>query len=157
MGLSLKNSISFISILLIGLNLWFCKNENAKVVEDTTTDKNCVNLDLNPNGSSELSLLMRDMLNHAESMKESVLAGKWPSEFPEKFKEIHTAIPTDEFTKRNTFDGFAKNYLDCIKALNEMNQGNLIEKYNNVIQACESCHSEHCPGPLKIIRKLKIN
>lgn len=158
MALSLKNKfLVVISLLFFVLLLAQCSsnNEEKTIIEakDTTS---CTTKPLNPNGDSELALLMREMLHSSENLKEMIKQGNLPKEFPEAFLKIHTAKPTDSETKKTSFDGFANNYLSNLQMLYNSPKDELTQNYNSVITACANCHSEHCPGPLKAINKLKI-
>lgn len=158
MVLLLKNKIAIISSLLfIVLLLVQCSNNNNKVEEKAKADSlaSCIK-PLNPNGDSELSILMREMVHSAESLKEMVKKGELPETFPEAFLKIHTAKPTDSETKKASFEGFANNYISNLHLLYNSPKEELTQNYNAVITACISCHGEHCPGPLGKINKLKI-
>lgn len=160
MALSLKNKfLVIVSLLFFVLFLVQCSNNS----ENVTTEKaksdsiaNCTAKPLNPNGDSELALLMREMLHSSESLKEMIKQGNLPKEFPEAFLKIHTAEPTDSETKKASFDRFANNYVSNLQILYNSPKEELTQNYNAVINACAGCHSEHCPGPLKTINKLKI-
>jgi len=134
-----------------------CSNNEPKQESTKTDSSNCAKpKPLNPNGDSELALLMRKMMHTSESLKEMVKQGNLPKEFPEEFLTIHTAKPTDSETKKASFDGFASSYVSNMKTLYASPKDELTKNYNAVVTACVNCHSEHCPGPLKAINKLKI-
>jgi cytochrome c556 len=161
MVLSLKNKSAVIGILLLFI---FCfvqcsTNTENKTVEKVNSDStaSCKSKPLNPNGDSELALLMRKMLRSSESLKEMIKQGNLPKEFPEEFLKIHTAKPTDSETKKASFDGYATNYLNNLQTLYNSPKAELTSNYNALIHSCASCHAEHCPGPLKTINNLKIN
>lgn len=157
MVFSLKNRIRLLSLLIIFVLLFACgqkeEKKDAAEIKDSTS---CSVIPLNPNGDSELALLMRAMRDTASSFKEMIKAGKVPARFPELFLKIHSAKPTDNETKKPSFDGFADGYLNALKELSHSNEVNVKSNYNALVQACENCHSEHCPGPLSAIRKLKL-
>lgn len=158
MALSLKNKIAVAAYVAIVVLLANCGHKEEVKVEvvvkkDSAT---CAKAPLNPNGDSELALLMREMLDSAKSFKEIIRSGKVPDKFPEAFLKIHTAQPTDNETKKASFNGFADGYLHSLKELSGSTTSNAKLNYNAVVQACENCHSEHCPGPLTAIRKLKL-
>jgi len=158
MVLSLKNKISvFLVLTVFILLLANCSSNSDKSQNEQSDKKEECAKPLNPNGDSELALLMRKMMHTSESLKEMIKQGNLPKEFPEEFMKIHTAQPTDSETKKASFDGFASNYINNMKILFESPKEELTKNYNAVITACVSCHSEHCPGPLKAINKLKIN
>ncbi len=112
--------------------------------------------DINPNGSSELSILMRDMYDHALAARKLALNGEKDTEFPKEFNKIHTATPTDETTKNSYYDTFADVYLNALKSYSLSGSEDLKLNYNNLVNTCLACHSSHCPGPVPKIRKLLI-
>lgn len=138
-----------------------CSNNNEKQSGEKakTESATCVAKPLNPNGDSELALLMREMKSSSESLKEKIKQPfqEWKGEkFPEEFLKIHTAQPTDSETKKASFDGFANSYITNLQTLYQSPKEELTKNYNAVITSCANCHSEHCPGPLSAIKKLKI-
>jgi hypothetical protein len=158
MVLFLKNKIVVItSLMFVVLILVQCSNSGKQSSETAKADNaSCTKKPLNPNGDSELALLMRNMKSSSESLREKIKQGNLPEKFPEEFLKIHTAKPTDSETKKASFDGFADNYLSNLQVLYHSPKEDLTKNYNAVITACANCHSEHCPGPLKAINKLKI-
>lgn len=111
---------------------------------------------LNPNGDSELALLMRMMNDSVSTMKELVQLGKLPEKFPEAFLKIHTATPTDPTVKTEEFEAFADSYVEGLKQLYNSSPSELKTNYNSLVQRCINCHQVSCPGPIKAIKKLKI-
>lgn len=158
MVLLLKNKfIVIFGLLTCALLLANCSGGNQKQEEKAKTDSiaDC-NKPVNPNGDSELAVLMREMMSSASNLKEMIGKGNLPEKFPEEFLKIHTAQPTDSETKKASFNDFANNYISNLQTLYSSPKGDLTKNYNAVINACASCHSQHCPGPLKAINKLKI-
>jgi len=160
MELSSKNKFSlFLLAVFFVLLLAECgqpKEKEAGVKEAQSDTTICKKKPINPNGDSELALLMREMLHSSESLKEQIKKGNLPEKFPEAFLKIHTAKPTDADTKHDSYDAFATNYIDNLQLLYKSPKAELTKNYNAVITACISCHSDHCPGPIKTIEKLKI-
>lgn len=111
---------------------------------------------LNPNGDSELALLMRNMNTSTSSLKELIKQGKLPDRFPEEFLRIHKAVPTDSTVKGPVFDAFASNYLNGLNELYKSPKEQLSVNYNAVVQRCVDCHRQFCPGPIKAINKLTL-
>lgn len=113
--------------------------------------------DINPNGSSELSLLMRRMEKQLVDARPGVLEGKLTDRnYPLEFDKINTATPTDSETKTEAYPVFADIYLKSVKVFLASKPEELTENYNNVVNTCLACHSQHCPGPVSRIRKLMI-
>jgi hypothetical protein len=157
MALSLKNKVSIVSIFTAIILLSNCgQNKEEEKSESTSDTASCAIPSINPNGDSELSLLMRDMVKNSETLRIQVQNGKLEGTFPEAFFKIYTAKPTDSDTKKESFKVYADNYLSSLKKLYDSPKEELNENYNSLINACASCHSEHCPGPMRKINKLKL-
>ena len=112
--------------------------------------------DNNPNGSSELSLLMRKMEKQLAEARPAVVNSKYKGTYPKEFDKIYTAKPTDNETKTASYDVFANVYISAVKTFVTAKPANQIESYNNVVNTCLACHSQHCPGPVGRIKKLLI-
>jgi hypothetical protein len=140
-----KIAILFAVLMIVGAMY----NPNVlpvtRVYADTT--------DVNPNKSSELSLLMRQMYDHAAEARRGVAERKNIS-YPKSFLNINTAKPTDAQTKNEYYATFADLYLQTLETYESSNDANRVKNYNNVINACLACHSSHCPGPVPKIKKL---
>lgn len=157
MGSLLKNKFLFLSLAaLIVFTIQCSSPEEKKSSEASVDSTSCKKKPVNPNGDSELALLMRDMKKLCDTLKEQVLAGELKGSFPERFLKIHTATPTDADTKHESFDSYARNYIYSMQELYKSPKPDLKKKYNATIDACLSCHSDHCPGPIPTIGKLKI-
>jgi cytochrome c553 len=109
----------------------------------------------NPNGSSELSLLMRDMQKYTNQAKADIKAGKSPAPYPAAFDKIHTAKISDGMEKSDYYKSFGDLYMMAVKNYASSTPENRIETYNNMVAACLACHSQHCPGPVPVIKKMK--
>lgn len=108
-----------------------------------------------PNDDSELAWLMRDMYQDGEKIKTAVQNKQLPEDFREKFKNIHTATPTDAAVKGEVFDTSAKVFLQTLDKFYTEKE-NQVENFNIVVNACVACHQNYCPGPIKKIKKLAI-
>ena len=109
---------------------------------------------INPNGDSELALLMRDMFTESDSLKQLVMNGKALSGL-NKYEQIHTAIATDPTVRGPVFDAFSDAYIEAIRQL-ETSDTTSTQQFNNMVTQCMNCHTEFCPGPRKRIKKLYI-
>lgn len=109
---------------------------------------------LNPNGDSELALLMREMFSESDSLRKLVTAGK-PLSGLRKYETIHTAIATDPTVRGPIFDGFAAAYIESLKEL-ESGDTASVARFNRMVDQCMNCHTQFCPGPKKRIKKLYI-
>ncbi|MCF8465444.1 MAG: hypothetical protein K9G41_11415 [Flavobacteriales bacterium] len=109
---------------------------------------------VNPNGDSELALLMRDMFEESDSLKQLIIEGRLLTGL-KKYEDIHSAIPTDPTVKGPVFEAFAEAYINSLKEL-ESSDSSSVFKFNTMVDQCMNCHAEFCPGPKKRIKKLYI-
>lgn len=156
--LSSKNSFLLLAAVALLLCVLYACNDETQAVAAGKENAACEapKVGLNPNGSSELAQLMREMQTSAEAAKQTVAAGGVPKNFPAAFSKIHTAEPTDSETKKESFDAFAAHYLNRLELLYKSSKEDARKNYNAVVEACLSCHYDHCPGPIKAINKLKL-
>lgn len=112
--------------------------------------------DINPNGASELALLMREMAKHANNNHDLILAGKPIIAAPEGISKLKTAEKTDKNLDNELFNGLADVYLQRLKELQEAPDSLKITAHNNLVTSCSDCHSNFCPGPIKLINKMFI-
>ena len=135
-------------LILIVLSLFSC-NLNKKEVKEE--------LVLEMYEPSEMSLLMNEMFELNEQIKQEILDGKIPENFPMEFLEIHTA-EMSEFKDRNeTFEAYSKLFLEKEQSifLTKSNE-DAKQRFNQAINLCISCHQTECTGPIPRIKKLLI-
>jgi len=136
----------FLSLAAIMVLMSACNNK------DCSAEGNYVN----PNGDSELALLMREMFDDGKRIRQSVLEGDRPV-LVKKFKEIHTAEATEpEKAASEAYKMYADAYLNALEMLESSDEENLASSYGAMIQSCVNCHQQMCPGPLVRINKLKL-
>lgn len=113
--------------------------------------------DVNPNGSSELALLMRQMHTSAAKAKAALQSGEVP-EITVDYSAITTAMPTD--ASMVDFEGFlplAKGYTAAMASLQSAtDSASAATAYMQMINTCLACHQQSCRGPIPRIRKLKL-
>lgn len=109
---------------------------------------------INPNGDSELALLMREMFEESDRIKLQIEAGEVPSGL-QKFENIHSAVPTDSDASGPIFESMATAYLRLVRAI-EAGDSSSVFRFNSMVDQCMNCHAEFCPGPMKRIKKLYI-
>lgn len=111
---------------------------------------------LNPNGDSELALLMRKMIKHLETEHAAILANQAAVSYPAEFEKIKTAKRTETKDVSENFQAESDIYLNSLKAYHNSTAENRITNYNNLVNSCVNCHMNECPGPVKTINKLII-
>ena len=107
---------------------------------------------------SELATLMRNMYADNMELREQILNGSIPENFPEHFYTIHTAKISDGMSRdKGPFKALADQYLKSMNAItNARSPQEAKIAYNDMVMSCSSCHQVYCPGPLSKIRKMKI-
>jgi cytochrome c556 len=114
---------------------------------------------------SELAATMRTMTADMEELQAKAQAGTLTLADVESLRAAHepikTATPTKPEEIKDSYPGFAEAYLANLDALydalkNQADREAQIEAFNAVIATCESCHQQHCPGPLERIRGIKV-
>jgi hypothetical protein len=108
----------------------------------------------NPNGSSELALLMRDMQKYTNEARIAVQENKAPAPYPKSFDKIRTAKATPGTHKNEYYDSFSDLYINSVKSYVASPPADRITAYNNMVSGCMACHSQHCPGPMPVIKKM---
>jgi len=129
----------------------------ALLVTACTGEEKQAHQPLNPNGDSELALLMRDMFDDGLQVKEAVLAGQAPDVRCD-YAAIHTAAATEPEKKAlPAYDAFARSYEAAIEALENAPPAARAEAYQHMVNSCVQCHQELCPGPIRRINKLFLS
>lgn len=137
-----------IVIFILAVVLTSCGTKNA---EEQVQDKK-----LNPNGDSELAIIMRTMHEHAKQLKEEIMAGKSITPYPVEIKTIDKAEPTPGMiSNKEVFVGFSGLYLSKLDSIYLADVDQKLQ-YNHMVNSCVDCHQVHCQGPLPAIRKLYI-
>ena len=131
-----------------------CKNEQSEKVNSTS---HLVVSDVNPNGDSELALLMRSLFIEADSFRLLIATGEGNinKEFVENIRKSHDAVPTKPSMKPAEFEAFNQLLLNDAIELLETDTVS-IEKFNAMVDRCMDCHRSVCPGPTKRIKKLYL-
>jgi len=111
---------------------------------------------INPNGDSELALLMRDMELEGKRMKSEIMEGHKP-EVKKFFKEIHEAEATEpEKVASEAYRMYANAYHNALEMLDESEDVDVPIAYTAMVESCMNCHREMCPGPMVRIEKMYL-
>ncbi len=111
---------------------------------------------INPNGDSELALLMREMFDNAMEIKKQVKNGEKPR-FQVKFEAIHSATSTDpKDAQSEKYAIFAQSFSAALEQLKNSSPDDLEQKYRGFVESCMNCHQVMCPGPMVRIKKLYL-
>lgn len=106
----------------------------------------------NPNGDSELAVLMRTFVEQLKENRLRVKNGEsveklWPSH-----RTMRCAWPTNPKERNDGYDGRSQSYLATVRAFDEAPAK---ETYNAVVNACIQCHQINCGGVISFIETLR--
>ena len=111
----------------------------------------------NPNGDSELALLMREMFDDGMRMKQQIEEGE-KLEVLAKFEKIHTAQATEpEKAASEKYKVYADAYLKRIEQLKASSEEDTKGLFQGLVTSCMNCHQAMCPGPMVRIKKLYLD
>lgn len=144
----------FLAIAVIAMFVFACSSAEPEVAADST--KVCPPKPLNPNGDSELALLMREMANWTDSCKAAILSSRSMPEAPENLNTLTTAKRTDETIDASLYNSLASLYQGKVVAFNSATDADRTMLYNSMVAACAGCHRNFCQGPLVRINKMTI-
>ena len=132
------------------------------IIACSNPKKECEEQPINPNGESELALLMRELHNNTLDIKKNLFLNDFTSvnelsaDFVDKFKynylAIRTASPTDSNLRKNgIYNGYADLYINSSEKFLKYNSK---KNYNLMINNCIKCHEHFCLGAISKINKL---
>lgn len=108
-----------------------------------------------PNGVSELALLMREMTSDMERLRARVRDGEHAAS-EAGIDHLFSANATEpEKAASEAFKVFGESYLHVAHTLEHTPDSLQGQVYDQLVQACANCHQALCPGPLVRIEKLR--
>lgn len=102
--------------------------------------------------ASELAATMRQMVEFSKYAKASLAEGKSIDSIPSAFWNLPKMQGTRNEQKENDFQQLVIPYLEALKGIERGDSQ--AHFYKQSIQACKSCHSVYCGGPMAIIKQL---
>ena len=113
---------------------------------------------VNPNGESEMALLMREMRDSLKANKQRYNSGLALHKIPKGFQDLPTAEPTEQNMLPDAFPVLASAQTATFKKFNEsFTRDEQMAAHNLAVESCLTCHAQACPGPVPAIRKLRID
>ena len=109
--------------------------------------------------NESLSELMDRITKDTKELRKSIESGKGlkkAKKYGTTYSGIHTAKASDAGKKGEHFDGFATSFLKETERLRVADEINLKLQFNAVINSCINCHSTYCPGPLTMLKRMKL-
>ena len=101
---------------------------------------------------SELSQMMRDMVSWSKETKRLLSKGEIIDDVPQSFYDLANQKATRDEHKEAAFQGMVPEYLEALKGIDRKDSQQYY--YDASIQACKTCHSIYCGGPLSVIDQL---
>lgn len=102
--------------------------------------------------ASELSAMMRDMVEFSKEAKAKLAAGERIDSIPSHFWDIKTAVATRDEHLEAPFQTMTVPYLKALEGIQRDDSQQYY--YDASITACKSCHAVYCGGPMAIINQL---
>ena len=137
----MKKIIYIVSLLLF----YNCSNPTSEKSSQIIID---------PNPTSEMAQLMRDMTLKLEGIKTAIENNEVLDENQLDFALIHNQKATDSSFVKPHIKPMSESFAYAIEQFNkDPNSSN----YSTIINNCLSCHQLSCPGPVVRINKLKLN
>ena len=101
---------------------------------------------------SELSQMMRDMVSWSKETKRLLSKGEIIDGVPQTFYDLADQKATRDEHMEAAFQGMVPEYLEALKGIDRKDSQQYY--YDASIQACKTCHSVYCGGPLSVIDQL---
>ena len=109
---------------------------------------NLIKSQRNPNGDSQLAVLMRTFVDDLRDVRTKLDAGEpLPKLYP-THRTMRCAWPTKPEERNQDYDTRAQGYLAAVRAF-DAEPGKAT--YNQIVQGCIHCHAQSCGGPLDFI------
>jgi hypothetical protein len=112
--------------------------------------------DINPNGSSELALLMRDITSYQKALKNDIQQEQLPPIPAEFYRITEVSYTPGIIADKALFDGYAQIWLQSLEELAVSPKTERAEKYEISLNLCLACHQQHCQGPIPMIKGLNL-
>ena len=109
---------------------------------------------IDPNDASEMALLMRQMSDDLDIIKNKILNGEDIIGDQLQFSQIHKMKTTDESFLS---EGLTQMSIGFDLVVDNYNENPSRDNYNAIVNNCISCHKGMCPGPLSRINNLILD
>jgi len=111
---------------------------------------------INPNGQSELSAHMRSMQAQLKAARQAIARGEKVAPLLSGFTKLRCAWPTNPADRNAQFDASAQAYLAAVAAFDAAAPAVAAPAYDQVLDACRSCHERSCSGAIVAIEALRL-
>jgi len=112
--------------------------------------------DINPNGASELAVLMRVMQRDLSTARDAIAAGASVPAMSAAHAQMRCAWPTDPGDRNAAFDALAQAYIGAVQAMESAPPEAQRAAHDRVLDTCVACHQTTCLGPIPAIEALRF-
>ena len=109
---------------------------------------------INPNGESELALLMRAMFEETKQIRQQINQGETIKTQLCQEQMLTAEATEPEKAASDLYKAYASAYLQTVEHLKSADPEHQLELYNSLVDNCMTCHKAMCPGPVAKIKKL---
>ena len=113
---------------------------------------NLIPSERNPNGDSELAVLMRRFIDDLRDAQVLVEAGEKVKPLYPVHRTMRCAWPTNPAERNEGYDGRAQSYLASVRAFDAAPSK---DTYNGIVGSCVACHQINCSGVIDLIEGLR--
>lgn len=139
-------------ILICFFVLLACTSPKPKTANEH--QKNTVT---NPNGMSEMSILMEEWYASLQNTYTQIKNGKLAPVNPIPTQEVFKAKTSKSNVHGEQFDAFAESFLYNFESVQKATTLEEQSKaFNLSVTSCINCHEQFCHGPLVRIKKLRL-
>jgi hypothetical protein len=96
------------------------------------------------------------MANDSKLTRASIIEGKNIPAYQRKYKKIITAKASADSKKGEHYNEYAQLFLKQYDRFYSSEIANRKTEFNNLVSTCIRCHETYCPGPLTMLKKMKI-
>lgn len=147
--------LAICSIMALAIYALSCTAEPTAPEQSATPPAiKIVKAPINPNGDSELALLMRAMYEDAAQMKAAIDRGETPKPSLDHEALLTAAATEPEKAASPTYQVHARSYLQALKGLQQADAPQAAVLFKGMVDSCMGCHTALCPGPRVRIKKL---
>jgi hypothetical protein len=137
--------ISSFTIIVLCILFLSCSNESKNISQ--------TKIIIDPNPTSEMAMLMRNMTNQLDSLKNNFENNLNTENALLNFDLIHTKKTTDRSFDQAHIKPMSEAFDYSVKVFN---RSPIKKNYNAIVNNCVNCHQLSCQGPLVKIHKLII-
>ena len=148
--------MKYFYFILIFLNLFLISCGEKTEEEKVDSSKSTVT---NPNGMSEMSMIMEDWYTDMKNISDVLKTGKMYSVNTPTMetRNIYKAKTSKDNIHGKQFDAFVQSYYyNYGQISNASSWKEQVDEFNLTVTVCTNCHMEFCPGPIVRIKKLEV-